>query len=97
MMIYINVLLTAKNEADIPRIRELLIEQRRLSLQEPGCERFEMYQSNVDRRLFILNERWTDQAALDAHRLAVGYNTIYVPQVLPLVDRAGHLCELVEA
>jgi quinol monooxygenase YgiN len=35
--------------------------------QEPGCEQFEVFQSVVNPDKFALLERWTDQAALDAH------------------------------
>ena len=53
-MIYNNVLLTVKNESDIETVAELLQEQCRLSREEPGCERFEVYQSQNNRSLFIL-------------------------------------------
>jgi len=36
-------------------------------MQEPGCEQFEIFQSAVDPDRLALLERWTDQAALDAH------------------------------
>lgn len=96
-MIYNNVLLTVKNEADVPRVRELLHEQCRLSREEPGCARFDVFHSQVDRKFFMLVEAWDSPAALDAHRLAKAYLEIYKPQVLPLVDRTPHGCDLVLA
>ena len=36
-------------------------------LQEPGCEQFEVFQSVLDPDRLALLERWSDQAALDAH------------------------------
>ncbi len=36
-------------------------------MKEPGCEQFEAFQSVVDPDKLVLLERWTDQAALDAH------------------------------
>jgi len=36
-------------------------------MQEPGCEQFEVFQSVVNPDKLALLERWTDQAALDAH------------------------------
>ena len=95
-MIYGNIILTVKNEGDIAEIRSLLSEQRRQSLLEPGCERFEVYQSQADAKVFILVERWASQQALDDHRLAKAYNEIYKPKVLPRVDRVPHLSTLVE-
>lgn len=34
---------------------------------EAGCEQFEAFQSVVNPDKLVLLERWTDQAALDAH------------------------------
>ncbi|MEI8021098.1 MAG: putative quinol monooxygenase [Schlesneria sp.] len=95
-MIYINVVLTVKDANDIAEIQSLLSEQGRLSRQEPGCLRFEVYHSNTDPKVFLLNEHWSDQAAIDAHRKAFAYTTIYVPKVLPRVDRVPHPSTLVE-
>ena len=36
-------------------------------MREPGCEQFEVFQSVLDPDRFTLLERWSDQAALDAH------------------------------
>ena len=36
-------------------------------MKEPGCEQFEVFQSVVNPDKLTLLERWTDQAALDAH------------------------------
>ncbi|GIX04116.1 MAG: hypothetical protein KatS3mg113_1122 [Planctomycetaceae bacterium] len=94
-MIYANIWLTVKNPDDVAEIRELLGEQARLSRQEPGCERFEVYQSQSDPRVFLLVERWASQEALDAHRKAYAYTTIYQPRVLPRVERVAHPSDLI--
>ena len=94
-MIYINVVLTVKDAADVPEIKALLAEQGRLSRAEPGCERFEVYHSQTDTRVFLLNEHWADQSAIDAHRKAEAYTTIYQPKVLPKVERVPHPADLV--
>ena len=94
-MIYLNVWLKVKDPAAADKVRELLAEQGRLSRLEPGCMRFEVYQSQVDPARFLLNEHWQSQAAVDAHRKAHAYTTVYQPQVLPLVEREGHLSNLV--
>lgn len=95
-MIYANIWLTVKDPADVDEIRELLKEQRRQSLQEPGCERFEVYHSKNDPKVFLLVERWASAEHLDAHRKATAYTTIYQPKVLPKVDRVPHPSDLVE-
>jgi quinol monooxygenase YgiN len=94
-MIYINVVLTVKDASDIEEVSGLLTQQCQLSRQEPGCLRFEVYHSQTDRRVFILNEHWSDQAAIDAHRKAHAYTTVYQPKVIPKVDRVPHPSDLV--
>ena len=89
-MICVTVLLTVKNEADVSKVKELLTKHGKLSKAEPGCIRFEAYHSENDRKVFVLNEQWESEESLNVHRTAEGYTTIYVPQVLPLVDRTPH-------
>jgi quinol monooxygenase YgiN len=36
-------------------------------MSEPGCEQFEVFQSVLNHDNLALLERWSDQAALDAH------------------------------
>lgn len=95
-MICLNVLLTAKDAADVPKIRDLLARAMRTSRAEPGCLRFDVYHSTAEPRRFTLVEHWASQDALDAHRLAEAYTTIYKPHVMPLVDREGHPGTLLE-
>ena len=95
-MIYTNVVITVKAEGDIEEIRGLLAQQRRESLKEPGCLRFEVYHSQSNRKVFLLVERWESQAALDVHRTAKAYTTIYQPKVIPKVDRVPHPSDLIE-
>ena len=95
-MICLNVLLTAKNPADVAKIRDLLAEAMRKSRSEPGCLKFDVYHSTAEPRRFTLVEHWASQDALDQHRLAAAYNEIYKPHVMPLVDREGHPSTLLE-
>lgn len=95
-MIYINVVLQVKDPADIETIKGHLAEQGRLSRAEPGCVRFEVYQSNNEPATFILNEHWASQAAVDEHRKAHAYTQIYQPHVLPRVNRTPHPSTLIE-
>ncbi len=91
-----NILLTVNEENEIDEIAGLLAEQGRLSRQEPGCERFEVYHSQSDPKVFLLTERWESEEALDVHRQARAYQEIYKPQVLPRVTRVPHVSTLVE-
>lgn len=95
-MICLNVLLTAKDAADVPKIRGHLAEAMRKSRTEPGCLRFDVYHSTTEPRRFTLVEHWATQESLDQHRLAAAYNEIYKPHVMPLVDREGHPSTLLE-
>ena len=95
-MICLTILLTAKDAADIPRLHDLLAHAMRKSRGEPGCLRFDVYHSTAEPRRFTLVEHWADQAAIDTHRLAEAYTTIYKPQVMPLVDREAHPSTLLD-
>jgi quinol monooxygenase YgiN len=94
-MLYLNIWLSVKEPAHVEEVRGLLVEQATLSRQEPGCNRFEVYQSTNDPTRFLLHERWESQDALDQHRTAKAYTTVYQPRVLPLVSREPHPSTLV--
>ena len=95
-MLCLTVLLLAKDPAHIKEIREHLVQAMRKSRAEPGCVRFEVYHSQTEPRRFVPVEHWASQEALDQHRLAEAYNTIYKPMVMPLVEREGHPATLLE-
>lgn len=92
-MIDLTVVLTAKDSVSVPVLRGLLLKQAQLSRLEPGCLRFEVYESATVSGTFILIERWASQEALDVHRTATGFTTVYAPLVLPLVTRTAHVCQ----
>ena len=94
-MIYNNVLLTVKNTDDVDTVRELLAEQARLSSEEPGCKRFEVYHSQADRQQFILVEQWQTEVDLAQHKEAKAFTELYIPKVIPLVERVPHLSDMV--
>jgi quinol monooxygenase YgiN len=88
------VWLTVTESNNIAKVASLLTEAGRLSRQEPGCLRFEVYHSQVDPSRFLLCEHWASPEALAQHRLAQAYTQIYQPQVLPLIQREGHVSTL---
>ena len=94
-MIYNNVILSVTDASDVEHVKTLLAEQARLSAAEPGCARFEVYQSQADVQQFILVEQWQSQQHLDQHRQAPAFTQLYLPKVIPLVTRVPHPCELV--
>ena len=89
-MIHNNVILRAKHLEDIGTISHLLATQAEVSLTEQGCRRFEVYQSESDAQTFILIEWWETQEDLDRHKSAKQFVEVYVPQVIPLVERFPH-------
>ncbi len=93
-MLYLNVILTVKDPADVEQVKALLIEAGKHSRTEPGCARFEVYHSTAEPTKFLLNEHWESQEAVDGHRQAHAYTQIYKPRVLPLVVREGHPSDL---
>jgi quinol monooxygenase YgiN len=94
-MLCVLVMLKVKDAANVETVRDLLSTQGRLSREEPGCLRFEVYHSQNDPTRFVLCEHWDSQGALDVHRTAQAYTTVYQPRVLPLVDREPHPSTLV--
>ncbi|HVC94227.1 MAG TPA: putative quinol monooxygenase [Pirellulales bacterium] len=95
-MYYLNVILTVKDAGRVESIRELLAQQGRLSRDEPGCLRFEVYQSQNEHRRFVLVETWETKAAWEVHRQGKAVSEIYLPQVIPHVERDSHPCALIE-
>lgn len=95
-MYCLNVWLTVKDSAHIETVKTLLAEQVKLSRAEPGCRRFEVYHSQADPRKFLLIERWGEKSDWEVHRTARAVTEIYVPKVLPLVEREPHVSTLVE-
>jgi quinol monooxygenase YgiN len=93
-MFCINVWITVKNPTDVPRVRELLTEMGRLSRLEPGCVVYEACHSQGDTTKFLLCERWQTKTDWEHHRTLDPFKQIYEPQVLPLVDREPHFCDL---
>ena len=95
-MYCLNVWLTVKDAANVETVRKLLAQQVQLSRAEPGCLRFEAYHSEADGQRFLLVERWKEKSDWETHRTAKAVTEIYVPQVLPLVDREPHVSTLIE-
>lgn len=94
-MFYLNVWLTVKEEKEIAAVHAALVAAGKLSRTEPGCVRWEAYQSDADPRRFLLVERWETKEHWEAHRQAEAVTTIYLPKVIPFVDRDPHPSSLV--
>lgn len=93
-VIYNNVILTVNSLSDIETVASKLTHLATASRQEPGCERFEVYHSETESNVFMLIEQWQSQEALDQHREAPAFQSVYLPDVIPLVTRSPHICRL---
>tara|TARA_R110002095_G_scaffold175783_1_gene153257 strand:+ start:2805 stop:3095 length:291 start_codon:yes stop_codon:yes gene_type:complete len=93
-MFCLNVILTLKDASDAEEIQGLLTEACRLSRTEPGCLRFDVYQSEGDQPTFVLVEHWASEDAWKTHREAKAYCEIYQPQILPRVERVPYRMKL---
>ena len=91
-MVDLVVILTAKDIGNLAQLRELMATQLNLSREEPGCVRFDAFESQTAPGTFIVVERWESQVALDEHRKARAITTVYIPKILPLVERVLHVC-----
>ncbi len=94
-MVYNNVLLNVKDVENIQLVADLLKEQARRSSEEPGCIRFEVYHSKSDAQQFILVEQWASEEDLERHKKAKAFIELYLPKVIPLVERHPHMSELI--
>ena len=89
-MIFNNVILRVTDAKNLEEIKRLLTHQASVSRQETGCERFEVYQSEVENNLFFLIEQWATTEDLEAHRNTDNFINVYKAEVLPKVERQAH-------
>lgn len=95
-MFHILVILNVKRESDIKKVGGLLQEVSVTTLkEEPCCKKLDIYHSEADPSLFILCEEWNLKADWEAHREEKAYKEIYLPKVLPLVQREPHISQLI--
>jgi quinol monooxygenase YgiN len=95
-MFCINVFLSVKDSTNVETIRGLLAECGRQSRAEPGCVSFDVCHVKESPETFILCERWESEQAWMDHKEREAVQTIYLPKVLPLVDRTPYICEIVD-
>ena len=77
-MICMNIILTVKEECDIEAVRDLLCQAMSKSRSEPGCDRFDVYHSQLEANRFTMIEHWSSQETLDAHRQAEALSLIHI-------------------
>ncbi|MBI5579559.1 MAG: antibiotic biosynthesis monooxygenase [Deltaproteobacteria bacterium] len=96
-MFVIIVNLKVKDRKDTDYVKKCLADVSRITLsEEPCCKRLDVYQSENDDSTFILYENWDARKDWEEHRNKTAFKEIYAPKVLPLVERAPHICNLVK-
>lgn len=93
-MFCINVFLRVKDSGDVDSVKQMLTQCGRLSRAEPGCVAFDVCHVLDDPQAFILCERWESEQSWREHKEREAVQTIYLPKVLPLVERTPYICEI---
>lgn len=91
-MFHILVFLRLKNIDDFEFVKKNLKQVSEITLEEePCCRRLDVYHSESNPLLFILCEEWGKREDWEAHREKRAFKEIYLPKVLPLVEREPHI------
>ncbi|CAL9507398.1 MULTISPECIES: putative quinol monooxygenase [Streptomyces] len=84
------VIVRVPESDEIPAVADALARMRPLCLAEDGCVAWEAYQSQDDPGRFVLVERWASRAHWEAHDSGDAIQKIYIPELLPRVEREVH-------
>ena len=71
----------------VEQVLALATELRTLSLTEPGCLGYEIFQSPAEPATLLLVERYRDSAAIQAHRQSAHYQSLAAGRILPQLVR----------
>lgn len=74
----------------IAPVADALARMRPLCLAEDGCVSWEAYQSHEEAGTFVLVERWATREKWEAHDQGEAIQKIYIPEILPRVEREVH-------
>src|SRR4051794_16266106 len=85
MSIPVIAILSAKHGKEA-ELEALLIRMVESTHEEPGCQRYALHRSKSDPRTFVFIEKWTSDAALDAH-LNSPHITQSMARKTELIDR----------
>lgn len=92
-MFHLNVILRVQDAGNTERASKALRRMRPLCLNEDGCKRWDLYQSETSPQTFILVEEWASKELWQRHLGADTITKIYAPEVLPFVEREIHPCK----
>ncbi|MFJ2769497.1 putative quinol monooxygenase [Streptomyces sp. NPDC087300] len=75
---------------DITLVADALARMRPLCLAEDGCVSWEAYHSHEDPARFVLVERWATRGHWEAHGEGEAIQRIYLPEIMPRIEREVH-------
>jgi quinol monooxygenase YgiN len=78
--------------AEIAHVQDALARMRVVCLSEPGCLVWEAYQSHETPERFFLVEHWASKLLWEAHGEMSAIQDIYLPEILPRINREIHPC-----
>ncbi|MGW8556025.1 putative quinol monooxygenase [Streptomyces tubercidicus] len=84
------VIVRVPQPEDIPSVADALARMRPLCLAEDGCVSWEAYHSHEDPARFVLVERWATRDHWETHGAGEAIQKIYVPEILPRIEREVH-------
>ncbi|MDK1476541.1 putative quinol monooxygenase [Streptomyces sp. 549] len=84
------VIVRVPDPADVAPVADAFTRMRSLCLAEEGCISWEAYRSQSEEGHFVLVERWASRARWEAHGEGPAIQDIYLPEVLPRVEREVH-------
>lgn len=70
----------------LQKVLALTEEVQRRSLEEPGCEGYEVFRGLAQAHHLVLVERYASEAAVEAHRASQHYRDIVQGQIIPLLE-----------
>lgn len=73
------------------RVEAALKEMRAASRAEPGNLDYQVLRDPGQRAVFVLYERYVDEAAFDAHRATAHFDKWLIVQVLPALEERTRL------
>jgi quinol monooxygenase YgiN len=83
IVLIVNWVARRGHEEAVERVLLAMIE---LSREEPGCIRYDVYRSAVDKRCFLLVEIYRDQTGLEAHTASEHFKHHVLGEAVPLLD-----------
>lgn len=84
------VIVTVRDKTSADGVAAAFERMRPVCLLEPGCIEWRAYRSGADPTRFVLVERWASEEAWEAHGELSAIQDIYLPDVLPHIEREVH-------